>query len=418
MHHRSDLINSNQCTTGENEGKGQESIRLRQMFYCEREHETISRKLKRRTVLTSVEKNMINDAQIDPSSVKKKVYTEEERRKVLEMLDFNFPGIDSDSDEEDDSGEGEKVTAVNTGGTAAIVHDSLAKVSIGLAKSLDKCLITDQPTVPVVRQRLNQTVSEGTRPNVNTKVAKQWCSEVGGKLSSYVNSLTMSETTPKSSIIKLQNIIAESALESKLGSAVDPGSDFAEFRAFEPTKEEAKVDEDEIALQSSKLVDWVTAVAAQMEALAVELDDDQESLAYSTTMSNNTKQEPVGRVDSFDNNNIVPGDPPGRSGGERSGSVSGTRPASSRASICSRSSISTMKDAFPRSSSKSNSKSMDSLLKSMKSSHRRTQQINVQTSSLSTTLVYLIALIAALALGTYAVSVMFQDAWSLMRAHR
>lgn len=410
MHHRSDLINSNQCTTGENEGKGQESIRLRQMFYCEREHETISRKLKRRTVLTSVEKNMINDAQIDPSSIKKKVYTEEERRKVLEMLDFNFPGIDSDG--EDDPKVGEKVTAVNTGGTAAIVHDSLAKVSIGLAKSLDKCLITDQPTVPAVRQRLNQTFSEGTRPNVTNKVAKQWCSEVGGKLSSYVNSLTMSETTPKSSIIKLQNIIAESAL----GSTLDPGRDFAEFRAFEPTKEEAKVDEDEIALQSSKLVDWVTAVAAQMEALVVELDDDQESLAYSTTMSDNTKQEPVGRVDSFDNNNIVPyhyrQDPPGRSGGE------GTRPSSSRASICSRSSISTMKDAFPRSSSKSNSKSMDSLLKSMKSSHRRTQQINVQTSSLSTTLVYLIALIAALALGTYAVSVMFQEAWSLMRAHR
>ena len=47
-----------QHSTGENEGAGMKEVRLRQMFYCEREHGAITRKMKRRTLISEDEKKV------------------------------------------------------------------------------------------------------------------------------------------------------------------------------------------------------------------------------------------------------------------------------------------------------------------------------------------------------------------------
>jgi len=79
---------------GENDGAGQEELRLRQMFYCDREHNVIARKVNRRTALTYDEKEMMNDIQYDPTTSMKKKYNHKELQILLEQLAIAFPVIE------------------------------------------------------------------------------------------------------------------------------------------------------------------------------------------------------------------------------------------------------------------------------------------------------------------------------------
>ena len=76
------------------------------MFYCDREHQSLKRKIKqsRRTELTESAKVMILDAEIDPSVVRMTKKQKSERA-LKELLDLNFPGIDH-AEEENVEGRG------------------------------------------------------------------------------------------------------------------------------------------------------------------------------------------------------------------------------------------------------------------------------------------------------------------------
>jgi len=424
---------------GENNGAGQKEVRLRQMFYCEREHGAISRKMKRRTLLTDDEKEMMNDAKIDPSSLKRS-YGEDERQKLLELLDVNFPGIEK---EDTTDNEGDNTGSESSLAKASLATESgLAKASLAMAQSLDICLgeLTAKPTVPGVQQQLRHTFPKGIRPPVTKNEAKEWCSQVAEELSSHVSSASATDATIKSSIAKVQSIITKSALGRRMEfeeSAID-------------TKEEMKLDEDEIALSqtkssdsqsdgldSSKLVDWVTAVASQLEACAEELDDGQESIAYSETLDSIPPVEEgnpfdgLGGTDKSSGASIkasemakdfyrpkqVPSvdlsiNPPiihGQSSDpddvmwesilSQKGEPKTSSFSNSGARIHNATSISTVKDALPRSHmSKTSRKSqIESLLNISKKS--QSYQVNMQPTSFSATLVYLSFVVAVFAVG-------------------
>ncbi|KAL7539002.1 hypothetical protein ACHAXR_008952 [Thalassiosira sp. AJA248-18] len=435
---------------GENEGAGHSEVRLRQMFYCEREHGTISRKMQRRSLLTEDEKEMINDATLDPSSLTKG-YDKEEEQKLLTLLDLNFPGIEKD-DDDDSKGAfpnlGAEAGAVNT---FSAVGDSLAKASLGLAQSLDTCFaeLAEKPTVPLVQKRLQRTTADGMRPPVTKNAAKEWCLQMAEKLSTHVSSVDMTDATLKSSIVKLQSIVVA---ESTPGSRMD----VEEGSIDDTVKEEMKLSEDEIALSqtknhgsqsddpdSSKLVDWVTAVASQLEAMAIELDDDQ---AYSETLNSTIQGEEEQSVSS-----VVGGqggasmkDPQGFVGGKLSSEIiknpqpqqaplpSSQRRASedvlwenvlshkeqseARSLSNSRQRISTAKNALSRSKSKPKSQ-IEPLLEMMKKSHGHSLQVNMQTSSLPATLVCFSVIITVLSIGVYLSFLFSQEVWSKMAMH-
>lgn len=151
---------------GENEGAGQSEVRLRQMFYCEREHGAISRKMKRRALLTDDEKQMIHDAKIDPSSVKKG-YTEKDAQKLLELLEDAFPGIEKRDDTGNEQASLKKEVAS---------HAMQSSLALAMAQSLDNCLggLSDMPTVPAIQKRMHHTVTEGIRPQISQAEAKEW----------------------------------------------------------------------------------------------------------------------------------------------------------------------------------------------------------------------------------------------------
>jgi len=238
----------------------------------------------------------------------------------------------------------------------------------------------------------------------------------------------------RSSISKIQNVIADSSLGPKMSSS-------------DRHEEEEKVDEDEIADSLSrpedhmKLVDWVNAVASQLESCAVELDDDQESFAYSvaadsvTTEDENRDSEIKAVGDSLASGYEGDVERSSRSSRQaplvptlesptslpttkqkqqieldgvlwdtilsrreerlaRSSSDSGMR-------IRSATSISNIKDALPRSSGHHK---MNIEL--------RSHQANIQTSSLSATLVYLSLAVAVLVVCGVSVIQSVKFAWS------
>jgi len=274
---------------GENQGAPQSEVRHRQMFYCDREHGTISRKMKRRQPLTFNERRLVQDAMIDPSAFKKD-YDKEDKQKMLDLIDLNFPGIEKENAVNNElsspDADSSARMSLNTVSVAAIskndgsaANGTLAKASLAMAQSLDNCLggLADKPTVSALQSRLCRTFTEGMASQVTRSAAKVWCSQVAEK----VSSVSTSDAPIKSTIAKIQSIIAESAL--------GPGIDFEE--SIHKTDEEMKLKESEIALSqakslnsedeslgSSKLLEWINAVSSQLEAYAEELDGSEESL--------------------------------------------------------------------------------------------------------------------------------------------
>lgn len=437
--------------SGENEGAAEQEVHLRQMFYCEREHQNISRKVKRRKQITESQIKMINDAKIDPSSVKQKKYGDEEKRKLLELLDVTFPGIDKENPADDKDITVKEGTPLNANSAESAVNemdtvcDSLKRASLRMATSLDNCFtgLTDYPTAQAVQQRQRHTITEGMIiPDISRSAAKDWCTEVAQKLSSHVSSVNTGDVTVKSSIAKVQSIIEESGFGSVMDAA----------------QEEMKLSEDEIVmsqtqksdsqsnendLNSSKLVDWVTDVASQLEALAVELDDEQESLAFSEHLSVISQEESGSSFDGIK-------DPPGPAiSGRSSGMMTNPRELQSRESsnsygrpsdpdevmwesilskkeepeargtlshssqrVRQSSSISTVKDALPRSKSTRKS-TMEPLLRTV--SHGHSQQMKMQTS-LSTTLVYLSVIMVVFTVGAFVFFQIFQETTDIIWA--
>jgi len=279
---------------GEYEGLPQREIRLRQMFYCDREHQSLKRKIKqsRRTELTESAKVMILDAEIDPSVVRMTKKQKSERA-LKELLDLNFPGIDH-AEEENVEGKwsSSKFDSPN--------ENTLARVSLALAKSLDTCLgdVTDKPTVPDVERQMRRTYTEGMGANLTPKDIKAWCSDVAQRLS------TLSDQGERPPLDKIQSFITNSVGSLRVPPSLDeqddqePNIDEVATRKVVPVctlssldgqhsrtslgSQESKVAEDEIAQREeamqandSIIVDWCTAVSSKLDAFAQDLDDDE-----------------------------------------------------------------------------------------------------------------------------------------------
>ncbi|KAL7552997.1 hypothetical protein ACHAWF_016241 [Thalassiosira exigua] len=439
----------NAAIVRENDGAGQGEIRLRQMFYCEREHGTISRKMKRRAMLTNDERTMLNDCRVDPS-VSAKGCGKKDQHQVLEMLDVVFPGIpgiekENFFEESDTSGLGVSSNiqmSLNAGNNDS--SNTLVKASLAMASSLDVCLagLTAKPTVAVLERQLRHTVTEGIRPHVTKSMAKEWCSSVADKLSVHLNSINAQDSTNRSTIATFQEIIAESMIPGS-GRSIDE---------IDEMDEEMKLNEDEeVALSetkasefddidSSKVLDWGNAVIVELKSLAAEMDEDQESFAHSETSGGKEKSvSPDGNESGVVNNDLL-----GSFGRRRSEQ----RVLESRVSSLSFNATSPVNIATRRMSSAA--ELMESVLyqkspfaESLSKSHQRIRSAgsistvkdarktlnqrpdlgeshhvnNMRAASLSVTLVYLAVITGILTAGAYVVFMLCQESWSMLRGN-
>mmetsp|Transcript_24238 Transcript_24238/g.48207 ORF Transcript_24238/g.48207 Transcript_24238/m.48207 type:complete len:1253 (+) Transcript_24238:231-3989(+) len=243
---------------------GPKEIRRRQMFYCEREHESIIHKSKRRLALTEDEMQLISDASMDPTSSNKS-YEKGEVKELLSLLNIHFPGIDDENDPStlmksttsslspaSESGEVTQLSDV----VEPAATDVFASLSVAMAKSLDECFgeIGATKTAEVVKQQLF-TASTLERKKLDAKGSKLWVSQVSKRLSSCLHE--------GATITKVQKVLLESVAEGDV--LLD---------------EEMKVDEDQVALSESEespvdgaeLADWCTTVASKLEECAMELE--------------------------------------------------------------------------------------------------------------------------------------------------
>jgi len=239
-------------------GYGPQEIRLRQMFYCDREHESIILKSKRRAVLSEDEIRLISDASMDPTSVTNKSYQKDEMDELLNLLDIHFPGIDDES----------YLSSLRESTTSTLSHSSVsgganpkpdnlgpaandvfASLTVAMAKSLDKCFGEDigaTKTAEVVKQKVF-TASTLERKKLDAKASKLWVSQVSKKLASCLQN--------GASISKVQKVLLDSVV----------GDDAV-------VEEEMKIDEDQVAQSENELTDWCTDVASKLEECAVELE--------------------------------------------------------------------------------------------------------------------------------------------------
>jgi len=366
-----DAIVAYGCKIGEkDDGEAPKEIRLRQMFYCEREHGAIARKMERKSLLSDDERDMMKDARADPSIVKKD-NRDKEHLERLEKLCKKLPGIDN-------------VDAFDEAFTAA--RNSLERLSLAIATSLDICFgeVMEKSAKCALQSRLQQLSKVKCRPTVTKSEARAWCSQVANKLSSCAISANINEVTIDSSIAKIQSIIVDSVHESR-----------TEFKETE--SEEMKLDEDEMALSEtrrtgnlsllldpSELIEWVTVVASLLVECAEELDVDQDDSILAEQESNQpdpvappnslnpapTEQKSCNSPDEF-SLKVQPNFTPYIDSGEKTQSSTP---------------IATLQNALPRSMTKVKSSEI------AKKYH--SQQAQLQTSSLVTTLAYLTLLFA------------------------
>lgn len=265
-------------------------IRLRQMFYCEREHKSIIRKSLRRHPLTEDEVQLLSDANLDPSSAKQS-YQPDDLSRLLHLLDINFPGIEEDplvskvrkslttslalqqeqswrSDhalQQEQSWKSDHALAASgtdqkTDELEPSANDVFASLSLAMAKSLGKCFEDDAGAATTAQTLEKQIMTATTikRKKLDAKASKLWVSRVSNKLSSCLNDGT--------TIAKVSRVILESAMD------VD---------GLEKDEEEMKIDEDQIALSESEesanvdaveLADWCAHVASKLNECAIELE--------------------------------------------------------------------------------------------------------------------------------------------------
>ena len=240
------------------------------MFYCEREHSALTRKMKRRSVLTDAEKDMMNDARIDPSASERRgSYSGESLQKLMGLLQENFPGIEDKSTTDVEDGESSNAddTASVEGADSVKLMDSFVNVSMAMAKSLDACLgeLTEKPTVSKVRKQMHHSIAEGIKPDISQVEVKKWCSSLADELSTHVNAVNSVGATGasiKSSVAKIQGVIAQSAIGlsgvSFAGSTLDKDDEETKMDEDGMAKLETKSSESQTDdIDSGKLIDWV-----------------------------------------------------------------------------------------------------------------------------------------------------------------
>jgi len=403
---------------GENDGDEQREIRRRQMFYCDREHNIIALKMKRRADLTDDEREMVSDNLFDPTSMSKK-YSHEDLLRLLEQLENAFPVIGKANAIAERAFLSSSIAAKTKNGVDS-GYNAFTKACLALAQSLDSCLggLTENSTLLAVEQKVNDSLTGGIRLPITKDEVKMWCSQTAERLSTHAKSASATDASVRSSVAMMQSIIAKSAL--------GPGVIFSQDDD-ESNREETKLDEDEIALSLSErksadsvedlhlLADWANRIASQLEVCAQELDDDQDSEILDlighggkaadqpkqALPSNETDQEHSGDQDAAlalkEEKEKIP------------------IPHKREPNVMSKSrfreatSISTLKDALPKSKAdrKSNIETLlkiakdrspiQVLLKNAKETNLR--QANMETSSSATTLVNSPLLVAVLAIG-------------------
>lgn len=353
---------------------GPNEIRLRQMFYCAREHESIIQKAIRRLPLTADEIRLISDASLDPTSATNKSYEMDELDELLRLLEINFPGIDDEmyvskmrksltSSLSPGSGSEEAISLSDDAEPSA--NDVFAAMSLAMAESLDKCFGDDigaTKTAEAVRQQIF-TSSTMERKKLDADASKLWMSRVSKKLS-----LCLHDGT---TIARVQKVLLESVM----------GDDNA-------VEEEMKMDEDQLTLSESdesgdvdaaELADWCIAVASKLEECVMELE-----AMYSSSKLALSDHSSVDDNETTKDRNDVRPEPPSRS---RSTLLPTIRSMASKRSdddllegvrnrrlfvqsdiSTSQRSISTIDEALPKSTQLSKSKA-DELLKKMKDAH-------------------------------------------------
>lgn len=274
-------------------GANPNEIRKRQMFYDEREHKSIERKVKRRARLTQSQTEMLRDARFDPSAGERRDDSDKEQ-KILALLNMHFPGIEESivsmnseknrlrKIDETDSMSCEPECAREPGNV-------FASMSLAIAKSLDNSLgeYLDEPTVPIVKQIVVERSIAGSSGIADSSdelfpmtasAVKQWCSDVSQQLSIVASS---SDVHLRGSISHLQNVLVSSA-RGKVAES--------------PSFSQSEMKEDINSLDVYKKVsDWCSSVVSKLDVCAEELDD-QDDNDESTRFSFNEDEIEVAQL--------------------------------------------------------------------------------------------------------------------------
>jgi len=235
---------------GEYDGAAVEEIRKQQMFYDEREFQSVKRTVKRRGVLSKSQRNLLKDARYDPAVSMGRSSVVSNQDKVLKLIETHFPGVDESNETTPKSSSRKRNSA-----------DIRASISLAIAEDLDENLgeYLDTPTVELVQQSLEQQSALGqandspmTEPEV-----KKWCYDLASKIS------LQSEQSTRS-ISQIQSLLVASA-----------GG----------TASESLVNKKEVSPNVLDEVNgWRMGVLSKLDSCAEELDDHQdgdESFDYS-----------------------------------------------------------------------------------------------------------------------------------------
>jgi len=397
---------------GEDGGAGLNEIRLRQMFYSADEHSDITRKIKRRKSLTEIEKAFMADARIDPCATikRKKGYSKTEEQKLLHQLSINFPGIEDDSvNERTSSLEGmDFVTTTRSESDISTLEETpIVKASLSMAKSLDLCFHPARSTVPKVEQQMRHTITEGMKINCSISEYKSWCVEVGEKLTTIARSESNSDDSIKSIVSKMQSVIAKS-VTLRPGMSLD----------VDVEREEGNVDEEDkstdLDIEHSELVEWVAAVASQLEGAALELDDDEESLAHDDDKSFN---QSVGKAAGDKASKLKEGEETKGSTRPSPLTISPKRRDGSDQDVWDKVLSSPKKGLDKSSSPSSNSRrrlkssSSVSSIREALPSKPKSKKTKVQTSSSFATLVYFVFIAAMFVVSAVIIFELYQSYW-------
>jgi len=349
------------------------------------------------------------DARIDPCATikRQKGYSKTEEQKLLHQLNIDFPGIEGDSvNERTSSIEGmDVVTTTRSESDISTLDESpIVKASLSMAKSLDLCFHPARPTVPKVEQQMRHTITEGMKINCSISEYKSWCLEMGEKLTTIARSESNSDSI-KSIVSKMQSVIAKS-VTLRPGMSLDVD-----------VEEEGKVDEEDkstdLPVEHSELVEWVAAVASQLEGAALELDDDEESLAHDDDKSFN---QSVGKTAGDKASKLKEGEKTKDSTRPSPLTISSRRRDGSDQDVWDKV-LSSPKKGVDTSSPSSNSRrrlrstSSVSSIREALPSKPKSKKAKVQTSSSFATLVYFVFIAAMFIVGAVIIFELYQSYW-------
>ena len=260
---------------GEYDSSNPDEISTQQMFYDEREHKAIERKVKNRRRLSMSQRSLFRDARFDPTAMgSTNAYNNED--KILKLLRTRFPKVDKSS----------AVTPKHSNSQSK-AGDIRASLSLAIAESLDEHLgeHLDAPTVELVRQSLIQHTSLGHSHNespITAAEVKEWCYDVASKLS--LSASPKGEQAQRS-ISHIQNVLIASAGGVMADSLTHPESD------------EKEMPSDVI----DEMNGWCMTVLSKLDSCAEELadHDDDESTQFSFNGEQIEGKVDVSDVESF-----------------------------------------------------------------------------------------------------------------------